>query len=67
MDLTLTLALDAAAIALAVLCGWRGARPADPNRGPRLMPWRALMALAAGAALMLTVHLVNLAGFHTGR
>ena len=67
MGFELTLTLDAAAIALAILCGWRGARAPDPNRGPRLFPWRPIMALCAAAALLLSVHLVNLLGVKTGR
>ena len=67
MDLPLTSALLAGLVALAVFCGWRGARPPDPRRGPRLVPWRALMMLSACGALVLLVHLVNLLGFDTGR
>jgi hypothetical protein len=67
MGLPLTLALAAALVALAVFAGWRGARPPDPTRGPRMAPWRFLMALAALAALVLVVHLVNLLGVRTGR
>jgi hypothetical protein len=67
MDLPLTLALAAACLAFAVLCGWRGGRPPDPSRGPRLVPWRLLMVLSAGGALPFVVHLVNLLGMNTGR
>jgi hypothetical protein len=67
MGLTLTLILAATAATLAVLCGWRGARRPDPNRGPRLVPWRMLMVLAATATLLMVVHVVNLLGFRTGR
>jgi hypothetical protein len=67
MDLPLTSALLAGFVALAVFCGWRGARPPDPRRGPRLVPWRVLMMLSACGALLFVVHLVNLLGVQTGR
>jgi hypothetical protein len=67
MGLSLTISLLGACMALTALCGWRGARPPDPLRGPRLIPWRVLMLLTAGCALPLLVHLVNLLGLQTGR
>ncbi len=67
MDLWITLAALFVAGLLAALFGWLGARQPDPARGPRLAPYRLLMLLFAAAALMMIVHLVNLAGFHTGR
>ncbi|HKR88113.1 MAG TPA: hypothetical protein VJS38_08040 [Phenylobacterium sp.] len=67
MGLTLTLELAAAFLALALFAGWRGARPPDPRRGPRLVPWRFPMTLAACGALILAVHVVNLLGVSTGR
>jgi hypothetical protein len=66
MDLTLTALLATALLATAALCGWRGARPPDPAKGPRMTPWRPLMALSAAAALFLLVHLLNLLGVATG-
>lgn len=66
MDAALTLWLLAASAAVAGLCGWRGARPADPARGPRLIPWRLLMLFSACGAVLLLVHLLNLLGLHTG-
>ncbi|CAN7456153.1 hypothetical protein LJR219_003002 [Phenylobacterium sp. LjRoot219] len=66
MGLTLTLSLLAGCVALAVFAGWRGARPPDLMRGPRLMPWSLLMTLAACAAVVLLVHVVNLLGVKTG-
>lgn len=54
-------------LGLTVLCGWRGARPPDLHRGPRLAPWRFLMLLSAAGAMLLLVHLVNLMGVRTGR
>jgi hypothetical protein len=66
MNLWLTLALGAAFLAIALAAGWLGARPPNPHRGPRLMPWRFIMLLAAAALLAMIVHLVNLAGVTTG-
>ena len=67
MELDLTLAALAAAVALAALFGWLGARPPDPTRGPRMAPWRFLMVLCAAGVLLALVHLVNLLGVTTGR
>ena len=67
MGLILTVSLAAGFAGLAVLAGWRGARPPDLRRGPRLVPWRMLMALAALAAFVFLIHLVNLLGLSTGR
>ncbi len=67
MSAAVTLAISAALLALALFAGWRGARPPDPMRGPRLVPWRFIMLLAATGLLPMIVHLVNLAGFTTGR
>ncbi|MFA4893244.1 hypothetical protein [Brevundimonas sp.] len=62
MDLTLTLALTGAAIALAIFAGWRGARPWDPRRGVRMAPWRLIMLLAGAGVFVLVVHLGALLG-----
>ncbi|MFM1960266.1 MAG: hypothetical protein RL588_1783 [Pseudomonadota bacterium] len=66
MDLPTTLATLAASLGMAVFAGWRGARPPDFRKGPRMIPWRPLMAAAATASLILLVHLVNLLGVTTG-
>ncbi len=52
---------------LAALFGWLGARKPDPLRGPRLAPYRFLMLFCAAVVMLTLIHLVNLAGFHTGR
>lgn len=62
MDMTLTLEIAAGLLALAVFAGWRGARPPNPHKGPRLMPWRFLMLAAAACILPLLVHIVTLLG-----
>jgi len=67
VDWTLTLIGLAAGVALAAFCGWRGARPADPKRGVRMVPYRFLMILCAAWVLIMLIHMLNLAGFSTGR
>ena len=67
MDFPVTLAILAGAVAFGAFCGWRGARPPDFTRGPRMIPWRGLMMLSAVGVLVMLVHLVNLAGVKTGR
>lgn len=67
MGVTATALLLAVTLAAAVFCGWRGARPPDFKRGPRLIPWRPLMVAFATASLLLLVHLANLFGVKTGR
>lgn len=67
MGLTFTLWLAAACLAAALFAGWRGARPPDLRRGPRLIPWRFLMMLSACGAVVFVVHLLNLLGVNTGR
>ena len=62
-----TLLSAAVGLALVALFGWRGARPPDLRKGPRLVPYRFLMLLAAAWVLMMAVHLVNLLGVPTGR
>jgi len=62
MNLTTTLILLGVALAVMVFCGWRGARPPDPFKGPRMMPWRFIMIGAAAVALLLLVHLTTLFG-----
>ncbi len=66
MGLTPTLIVAAVAVGVGALCGWLGARPAHPHRGPRLIPYRFLMILCAAVLLLMLAHLVNLAGVTTG-
>ena len=67
MSLTTTLVLLGVALAVMVFCGWRGARPPDPFKGPRLMPWRFLMVGAAAIAMLLLIHLATLFGAERAR
>jgi hypothetical protein len=67
MDLEPTLYAFAACAVLAVVCGWLGARPWDPRKGPRMVPYRFLMLLFATLAAFLGIHALNQAGFKTGR
>ncbi|NQE60424.1 hypothetical protein [Caulobacter sp. RHG1] len=66
MDLTATIAAAVALLLLAVLCGWRGARPSNVLKGPRMIPWRPLMMVCVVALMLMLVHLVNLLGVETG-
>lgn len=65
MSLVVTIAALAAVIGLTAFSGWRGSRPPDLIRGPRMVPWRALMLLGITACIFLLIHLINLAGFDT--
>ena len=65
LDWMLTLGALAAATAVLIYGRWRTSLPPNPNK-PRLLPWRPILIVAAFAALMAAVHLVNLAGFATG-
>ena len=62
MDMTLTLSLTAAMLALTVFAGWRGARPWDPSRPVRMAPWRFIMVLGGAATVMLLIHVGALLG-----
>ncbi|HEX5775198.1 MAG TPA: hypothetical protein VFX95_00825 [Caulobacteraceae bacterium] len=67
MDFNVTLGLLAAFVAAGVFCGWRGSLPSQPAKGVRMIPWRPLMVASAVGALVMLVHLANLAGIKTGR
>lgn len=66
MDLSVTLALGAALLAVTVFSGWMGARPPDLRRGPRMVPYRFIMLMAAACLIVVLVHLVNMLGVVTG-
>jgi hypothetical protein len=61
LNLTTTLLLAGLCLALTVLFGFRGARPAEPLAPPRLAPWRFMMLLAFAVMVALLVHAVSLA------
>ena len=62
MSLSLTLILLAACLAVTLFAGWRGARPPDLMKGPRMAPWRFLMLLFGAVSFLLAVHLAALFG-----
>jgi hypothetical protein len=66
MTLLLTLAIAAGLLGLAVFAGWRGARPPNPLKGPRMIPWRLIMVTCAALLLPMLVHILNLVGVTTG-
>ena len=66
MDILTTLAITAALAGLMVFAGWRGARPPNLLKGPRMIPWRGVMLLSAGGLLVLLVHLASLLGLYHG-
>jgi len=52
MDSRTLLALGAGLLVITAFAGWRGARPPNPHKGPRMIPWRFIMALSAAGALI---------------
>jgi len=66
MDLPLTLSAAVAFLALALVCGWLGARPINVLKGPRMIPWRPLMMASVVGFMLMLVHLFNLLGVQTG-
>ena len=67
MSLPLTAAILAILIVVAAFAGWRGSKPPNPAKGPRMAPWRLIMVTASAFALFMMVHIVNLLGVTTGR
>lgn len=62
MTLTQIYIALAALVLFAIFCGWRGARRPDPRKGPRLIPWRALMAASAAGVMMMLYMLARALG-----
>lgn len=62
MSMTLTLILLAIAVAVTAFAGWRGARPPNVLKGPRMIPWRFLMLGGATMVMLLLVHVTTLLG-----
>ncbi len=67
MDWNVTLGVIVAGLTICLFAGWRGARPPDLVKGPRLAPWRLIMVLSAAAVLLGLVHAANLLGIETGQ
>ena len=59
MSLELTIGLLAFCLVIAAFAGWRGARPPNFHKGPRMIPWRWIMLLATAAATVFLIHLVS--------
>lgn len=67
MSMTLTLSLLAALAAMALFAGWRGSLPPNLVKGPRMIPWRAIMVVSAAGVAMVGVHLATLLGAMVSR
>lgn len=67
MTFEVTLGLLAFFVLFGAFAGWRGSLPSQPAKGVRMIPWRPLMVACAAGALLMLVHLANLAGMQTGR
>lgn len=64
MEISTTLGLGCALAALGAFAGWRGARPPNLMRGPRMIPWRFIMVLSAAGAMALIFSAARMAGIH---
>lgn len=64
MDARTLLGLASGFAAVATFAGWRGARPPDPFRGPRLIPWRMIMVFTAAAAVGLLGYGLRMLGIN---
>jgi hypothetical protein len=62
LDLQSTILALCASVAIAVFCGWRGARKWTVFEGPRIVPWRFLMLLAFAGALFMAKQTLELLG-----
>lgn len=67
MDLSATLTAAVAFIGLTAFSGWRGSRPPNLIKGPRMIPWRMIMVTSAAVVLVLLVHLASLFGLRQDR
>ncbi|MEL6244983.1 MAG: hypothetical protein AAFQ85_06505 [Pseudomonadota bacterium] len=65
LDWIISLSLLVAACGLAVLANWKAGQPWDDLK-PRVIPWRLLLIASAFAAIIILVHIANLAGVETG-
>ena len=64
MTIPTSVALGCALAVLGLFAGWRGARPPNVLKGPRMIPWRFIMLLAASGALLFLFTAARLAGFN---
>lgn len=64
-DWIISLALLATAILLAIYANWKAGQPWD-DMNPRIIPWRLVLIMSAFVAILVLVHLANLAGIETG-
>ncbi|MDI7775456.1 hypothetical protein [Asticcacaulis sp. EMRT-3] len=64
-QLILTVILLTAAALLTAFFGYMGARPHNPLKGPRMVPWRFLMMVVFTVVLLLLVHLLTMLGLKT--
>lgn len=67
MDISTTLTITVALVGLTAFAAWRGARPPNLIKGPRMIPWRMVMVVSAAVVLYLLVHLAALAGLYHDR
>lgn len=66
MDMPVTLALAAFFALLAAFSGWRGARPVNPAKGARMIPWRGLMVFSAAGVMLMLIHVAGMLKTHQG-
>ena len=64
MDIRIMFGLATGLAAVAGFAGWRGALPPNPFKGPRLIPWRAIMVFTAAAAIGLMGLAMRSLGIH---
>jgi RsiW-degrading membrane proteinase PrsW (M82 family) len=64
MSLAVTLLVLGACVGLGVFAAWRDNQPVK-SLDPRLIPWRVILIISFTGAILMLVHLVNLAGFET--
>ena len=62
MDIRVLLGIAGGCAAVAGFAGWRGARPPDLSKGPRLIPWRAIMVVLATVAVACLGMAARMAG-----
>ena len=63
----LTMILLAAGFGVTAFAGWRSSLPANPAKGPRMIPWMMIVLAGAVWILVMLVHLANLIGLETGQ